>query len=99
MEECHCNRTQRGIGSHHYDLSVPLCLGCAPQDAFDVVRSFSASGAGYAQNGTHEVILTGNNPILQTVNPYALTITNTTLPGIGFTLEPFNYLLCRISGA
>jgi len=26
-------------------------------------------------------MLTGNNPILQTVDPKALTITNTTLPG------------------
>ncbi|HEY2010592.1 MAG TPA: FG-GAP-like repeat-containing protein [Rhizomicrobium sp.] len=72
------------IGSHHYDFSVPLCLGCSTQQAFDVVRSFSAPGAGYAQNGTHKVTLAGNNghnQIIQTVDPDALTITNTTLPG------------------
>jgi hypothetical protein len=72
------------VGPHHYDFSVPLCLGCSSQQAFDVVRAFSAPGAGYAQNGTHEVTLAGNNghnQIIQTVDPNALTITNTTLPG------------------
>jgi hypothetical protein len=68
-------------GSHYYNFSIPLCLGCSPRTAFDVVRAFSAPGAGYAQNGTHKVILTGNNPISQTVDPDTLTITNTTLPG------------------
>jgi hypothetical protein len=68
-------------GSHHYELSIPLCLGCSPTQAFDRVRSFAALGAGYAPNGTRDVTLTGNNPIRQTVDPEALTITNTTLPG------------------
>jgi len=72
---------QFDYGSHHYDFTLPLCFGCAPRDAFDVVRLFSAPGDGYAQDGTHVVTLTGNNPILQTVDPKALTILNTTLPG------------------
>ncbi len=67
--------------SHHYELSVPLCLGCSPTEVFDRVRSFTAPGAGYAPNGTRDVTLTGNNPIRQTVDRAALTITNTTLPG------------------
>ena len=73
---------------HHYEFSVPLCIGCSPSEALDALRYFSAPGAPYAQNGTHDVILYGNNPIRQIVDPETLTITNTTLPGHTFIQEP-----------
>ena len=38
-------------------------------------------GAPYAREGIHEVTLTGNNPIRQTVNVANRTIVNQTLPG------------------
>jgi hypothetical protein len=48
-----------------------------------------------AQEGTHVLILTGNNPISQTVNSSTMTITNATLPGhifdpgtVGFQVDP-----------
>lgn len=65
---------------HYYSVNVLLCM-CSPNQAFDMMRSFSAPGAPYAEDGTHKVILAGGNPIRQTVDPRSRTITNVTLPG------------------
>jgi hypothetical protein len=70
-------------GAHSYSLNVPVCF-CSQLDAFNAFRNFSAPGAPYAQDGRHVVYLPGltsENPILQTVDPAAQTITNQTLPG------------------
>jgi hypothetical protein len=70
--------------AHFYSMSAPLCDDCSATDAFNAMRNFSAPGAPYAQNGTHRADLLGltsPNPILQTVDPDAMTITNQTLPG------------------
>lgn len=70
-------------GAHSYSLDVPVCF-CSQLDAFNAFRNFSAPGSPYAQDGRHVVYLPGltsENPILQTVDPNALTITNQTLPG------------------
>jgi hypothetical protein len=66
--------------AHYYTVDTPLCF-CSQADAFNAMRNFSAPGAPYAQNGTHYLVLAGNNPILQTVDPDAMTITNVTQPG------------------
>jgi len=67
-------------GAHYYTVDMSLCF-CSQMDAFNAMRNFSAPGAPYAQNGTHYLVLAGNNPILQTVDPNAMTITNVTQPG------------------
>lgn len=72
------------MGNHYYNISVPLCIGCSPADAFNAMRNFSAPGAPYAQDGTRDLILTGMNPIQQTVDPRNMTITNVALPGPRF---------------
>ncbi|WP_429002581.1 RHS repeat-associated core domain-containing protein [Xanthomonas fragariae] len=73
------------VGDHYYNIWVPLCAsGCSPTDAFNAMRNFSAPGAPYAQNGTHDHTLILNNPIRQTVDPCKQTITNQTLPGHQF---------------
>jgi hypothetical protein len=72
-----------GCAPHYYTVNVPLCF-CSQADAFNAFRNFSAPGAPYAQDGTHKVVLPGftsGNPIKQTVDPNAMTITNETLPG------------------
>jgi hypothetical protein len=72
-----------GCGPHYYTVNVPLCF-CSQADAFNAFRNFSAPGAPYAQDGPHKVVLPGftsGNPIKQTVDPNAMTITNETLPG------------------
>jgi len=68
-------------GSHYYSIWVPLCAFCSQTDAFNAMRSFSAPGAPYAVDGTHDLVLTGGNPIRQTVDSCHKTITNQTLPG------------------
>lgn len=68
-------------GSHSYSFFIPLCSGCTTTDAFNAMRNFSAPGAPYAQDGTHDVMLWEANPIRQTVDPCNKTITNVTLPG------------------
>jgi hypothetical protein len=68
---------------HYYTVNVALCF-CSQSDAFNAMRYFSAPGAPYAQDGRHVVPLPGAtspNPILQTVDPDAMTITNETLDG------------------
>lgn len=65
---------------HRYDLSV--VTQCSANSAFDAVRGAgnSAPGAPYARSGTNDVVLTGGNPISQTVNTSRRTIINRTLP-------------------
>jgi RHS repeat-associated protein len=70
-------------GAHYYNFSMPLC-SCSPREAFEAIRNYSAPGAGYAKEGTHQVSLSGFNPILQTVDVNAMTITNVTQPGHSF---------------
>jgi RHS repeat-associated protein len=69
------------VGYHYYNIFVPLCVGCSPSDAFNAMRNYSAPRAPYALNGTHDVLLFGNNPIRQIVNQCDKAITNETLPG------------------
>jgi len=66
---------------HHY--SIKTSTFCSASDTFNSLKApdVSAPGAPAAQEGTHELNLTGGNPILQTVNTPAMTIVNTTLPG------------------
>ncbi len=66
--------------SHFYTVNVARCF-CSQQDAFNAFTYFSTPGGSYAQNGSRKIVLPGGNPILQTVDPDAMTITNTTLPG------------------
>ena len=54
-------------GNHYYSIWIPLCMFCSRVEAFNIMRSFSAPGAPYAVNGTRNVMLTGENPIQQTV--------------------------------
>jgi hypothetical protein len=70
-----------GLDPHYYGVFVPLCSGCTAADGFNAMRNFSAPGAPYAQDETHDLVLPGNNPIRQTVDRCKNTITNTTLPG------------------
>jgi hypothetical protein len=70
-------------GAHYYTVDMALCF-CSQMDAFNAMRNFSAPGAPYARNGTHYIPLEGlrsPNPILQTVDPDAMTITNVTQDG------------------
>lgn len=63
---------------HRYDISV--VTQCSANRAFEVVRAAgnSAPGAPYARAGTHNLVLTGNNPITQIVDPGSRSITNIT---------------------
>jgi RHS repeat-associated protein len=70
-------------GYHDYLVSFPLCV-CSAAVGFNTFRSFSAPGAPYAQDGPHNVMLAGHNPILQIVDPNAMTITNIALDGHEF---------------
>lgn len=70
-----------GEGDHYYRIWVPLCTFCTRADGFEAMRNFSAPGAPYAVDGTHDLNLTGNNPIRQTVDSCNYKITNKTLPG------------------
>ncbi len=70
-----------GSGDHYYRIWVPLCMFCSTTDAFNAMRNFSAPGAPYAVDGTHDLVLAGGNPIRQTVDSCNKTITNRTLPG------------------
>jgi hypothetical protein len=66
---------------HKYVISVPN--NCSASNVFNQLLGpgMSAPGAPAAQEGvTSPIILTGNNPISQTVNSSTMTITNTTLP-------------------
>ena len=73
------------VGNHDYSIWVPLCSGgCTTNDGLNAMRNFSAPGAPWAQNGSRNLVLTGNNPINQTVDECNKTITNTTLPGHTF---------------
>jgi RHS repeat-associated protein len=79
------NPNPPSVGDHSYNIWVPMCAGgCTPTEAFNAMRNFSAPGAPPAQNGSHNLVLTGNNPINQTVDPCEKTITNRTLPGHQF---------------
>jgi RHS repeat-associated protein len=73
--------------AHFYAVNVMLCDDCSVMEGFNAMRNFSAPGAPYAQDGTHRVVLPGlesPNPILQSVDPKSMTITNQTLPGHAF---------------
>ena len=74
-----------GRGRHHYDFFVGGCrtgeAGCSANAVFESWRHQSAPGAPYAEAGTHDVMLTGGNPIRQTVDPASRTIVNQTRPG------------------
>lgn len=71
----------QSVGSHYYSIWMPLCVGCTKADGLNAMRNFSAPGAPYAVDGTHDLMLWGRNPIHQTVDPCHYTITNQTLPG------------------
>jgi uncharacterized protein RhaS with RHS repeats len=79
------NPNPPAVGNHYYNIWVPLCAGgCTPTEAFNAMRNFSAPGAPPAQNGSRNLVLTGNKPINQTVDPCEQTITNQTFPGYQF---------------
>ena len=78
------------VGPHHYDFSVPLCIGCSKSEAFDALRYWSAPGDAYAADGTHQVMLSFDNPIIQTVDPKDFTIVNKTEAGHMFDGAPYN---------
>jgi RHS repeat-associated protein len=63
---------------HRYHISV--VTQCSADSAFGAVRGAgnSAPGAPYARSGTHDLVLTGGNPISQTVSPSRRTIINRT---------------------
>ena len=63
---------------HRYNITV--VTQCSADSAFGAVRAAgnSAPMAPYAQSGTHDVVLLGGNPITQTVDTSARTITNVT---------------------
>ncbi len=69
---------------HRYDISV--MTGCSADITFDIVRGAgnSAPGAPYAESGAHDLVLTGDNPITQSVDPANRTITNVTRQGHTF---------------
>ncbi|HLL29436.1 MAG TPA: RHS repeat-associated core domain-containing protein [Allosphingosinicella sp.] len=77
-------RTILGHGPHHTEIKV--LTQCSPDETFSTIRQKgnSAPGASYAKTGTHNMVLTLNNPITQVVNPGARTITNITRPGHAF---------------
>ena len=84
------NPESPSVGFHNYDIWIPLCsLNCSEADAFNAMRNFSAPGAPPAINGSRNLVLPGfpgakGNPINQTVDPCAKTITNVALPGHQF---------------
>lgn len=94
-ESC-CRQTGRGTlqrkvvllpqgNPHKYTTSVVTL--CSAGDAVNQVKNAgnSAPGAPAAQEGfTPQIILTGNNPISQSVNSSSGTIVNTTLRGHEF---------------
>jgi RHS repeat-associated protein len=54
---------------------------CDADEAFELMRDYSAPGAPYSEPGAHDRILTGNNPITQVVNVKNRTIVNITREG------------------
>ena len=71
---------------HRYKQEVTTT--CSADEAFELIRGAgnSAPGAPYARAGTHLITLTGNNPITQTVDVVARTITNVT--NVGHIFHP-----------
>jgi len=73
------------VGRQYHLTSIfePACpaTDCSEDEVYAAWRGYSAPGAPYAENGNHRVVLTGGNPILQTVVPQARLIVNQTLPG------------------
>jgi len=69
-------------GTHRYQLKMALCTACTLDDAMNAARSFAAPGQqSPAKDGvTAHIILAGNNPITQTVDPKTHTIVNQTEP-------------------
>jgi hypothetical protein len=69
---------------HKYTIN--LLSPCSAKSVFDYFKGagHSAPGAPAASEGTHNLTLTGNNPIRQDVNSATGTIVNTTLPGHQF---------------
>ncbi|WP_421785071.1 RHS repeat-associated core domain-containing protein [Hyphobacterium sp.] len=74
-----------GEGSpHRYEINV--VTECSASTTFSIIRApgNSAPGAPRAEAGTHYLVLTGGNPVEQTVDVSNRTITNVTLPGHTF---------------
>ena len=70
-------------GGRPHRYRIQIVTQCSSQTTFNLLRAEgnSAPGAPYAETGTHDLVLSGDNPISQTVDPQEMRITNVTLPG------------------
>jgi len=76
-----------GTDSNQHNYHIQRATLCSAAAAFSMLLApgMSAPGAPAAQEGfTPQIVLTGNNPISQSVNSSTMTIVNTTLPTHSF---------------